>query len=297
MNHTSNNSLNYFFCSNFVRALGYDHSRAWFYSNRQEQNSKISYFAAFFFKSEWVAWGMAVKATFRGDYAEPFTPDEEQHQRSASVMQSESVRQRELLLNRQKPQFTFSCNKIEESKLTNLKSINCIVEKWLGISRELSQSSEASDQIIRDATSVISLVFQFINDQVNPSPLSSNSNQTYEIITCHDGENICGIAIFEPKLFQNNIHLEYLIIDPRNLISTKEKFEKKPKIRGAGKALINKIFERCLEEKKGLELTSTSSAIPFYQKLGFIEEEDALLSEMVLEANSIKLLCGNNKSS
>lgn len=93
-------------------------------------------------------------------------------------------------------------------------------------------------------------------------------NENDEIYACKDEKgNIHGFMVLSVE--SDHVYVNYLVTNPNNIRSSVN--ENVPKVEGAGTCLLKQAEKIAFEKSKweGVVLTPVSSAIAFYQKLGF----------------------------
>jgi hypothetical protein len=134
-----------------------------------------------------------------------------------------------------------------------------------------------------------------IDPTVPKTPISQlkDSKMLYEIFVSNmqgrslvgvkDGNEMGAAAAIIPK--KDHIYIDFLMTNPKSLIEGKSK--------GAGTAAIKAVAKRSMESGKDgrVKLWAVDSAVPFYEKVGFIRDEPDDNS-MTLSPQAAKKLLG-----
>jgi uncharacterized protein YukE len=127
-----------------------------------------------------------------------------------------------------------------------------------------------------------------------PQSQLEDSKMLYEIlVTNMQGRSLIGVkmgnemgaaAAIIPK--KDHVYIDFLMTNPKTLIDGKSK--------GAGTAAIKAVAKKSMDMGKGgaVKLWAVSSAIPFYEKVGFVRDNPNG-HNMTLTSQAAKKLLGN----
>ena len=151
---------------------------------------------------------------------------------------------------------------ITEIAKTSLNQVVNILKDWEEIAdQKSSQTPLEQEQNIFDDLS-------FASFATTLAPLSTEKEYTYLVCKSNNfPETVQALAIIKER--PNHLLLDTLLTHPHNVRSSANDSEPE-KVSGAGTALIQHIFNRCVKnEINEISLTHLDSSLPFYQKHGF----------------------------
>lgn len=140
--------------------------------------------------------------------------------------------------------------------------------KTLAQSLARQSSSRKEKELLRDAAGIwdtIAYGGAMPINRVESQEEIANSNRYRNIVVVRSRDGVESAAKISHR--GSYIYVEYLVTNPRNIVGGDGS------MRGAGTAALIAVAKKAYEEGKGFHLTSLSSAVSFYRKIGMTEIE------------------------
>ena len=147
------------------------------------------------------------------------------------------------------------------------------------ITAKRSQIAEDTQAFTKPATSIDRL-----KDSENLYYIFSTNMQGRTLVGVKNGDEMGAAAAIIPH--KHYIYIDFLMTNPKSLLDGKSK--------GAGTAVVKAVVKKSMDMGKGgaVKLWAVDSAIPFYEKIGFIRDSPND-NDMTLHPQAAKKLIGN----
>jgi hypothetical protein len=155
--------------------------------------------------------------------------------------------------------------RVEKLDPSQYRGARKIAQIWVSVAKE--KNHQATSLWEKTQFTACANMAGAIRSELDPSWFSTRS-----IYVCKDHTNTIQ-AFMSVDLSPNEVYIAYLVTNPKNIRSSLNDHEV-GKVKGAGTALLQMAEKIAQETGRGtVKLTPLESAVSFYKKMGFVEQD------------------------